>query len=61
MNRDTTTQGNWQNVYGTQGYDIVSDAVSIPSYATVTPAGAVDLHLDHHVVRRSRPPDPGQQ
>ena len=36
---DTTTQGNWQNVYGTQGYDIVSGAVSIPSYATVTPAG----------------------
>ena len=37
--KDTTTQGNWINVYGTQGYDIVSGAVSIPSYATVTPAG----------------------
>ena len=36
---DTSTQGNWQNVYGTQGYDIVSGAVKIPSYATVTPAG----------------------
>ncbi len=36
---DTTTQGNWENVYGTQGYDIISDAVKIPSYATVTLAG----------------------
>ena len=37
--KDTTTQGNWENVYGTQGYDLVNDAVSIPSYATVIPAG----------------------
>ena len=36
---DTTTQGNWENAYGTQGYDIISDAVKIPSYATVTIAG----------------------
>ena len=38
--KDTTTQGNWQGVYGTQGYDIVSGAASLPAYATVTPAGA---------------------
>jgi hypothetical protein len=40
VNRDTTTQGNWQGVYGTQGYDIVNDAVNLPSYAIVTTAGA---------------------
>ncbi len=40
VNQDTTTRGNWQSVYGTQGYDIVSGAVSLPSYVTVTPAGA---------------------
>ena len=36
---DATTQGNWENAYGTQGYDILSDAVSMPSYANVTIAG----------------------
>ncbi len=40
VNQDATTQGNWQGVYGTQGYDIVSGAVSLPSYATVTSSGA---------------------
>ena len=36
---DTTTQGNWIGVYGSQGYDIIGGPRSIPSYATVTPAG----------------------
>ena len=36
---DTTTQGNWEGVYGSQGYDIVSGPSSLPSYATVTPSG----------------------
>ena len=36
---DTTPGGNWENAYGTQGYDIVSDAVQIPSYASVSFAG----------------------
>ncbi len=36
---DTTTEGNWQGVYGNQGYDIASGAVKIPSFATITPAG----------------------
>ena len=36
VKRNTTTQGNWQTAYGNQGYDIVSDATNIPSYATVT-------------------------
>jgi hypothetical protein len=33
---DTTTQGNWQTVYGGQGYDVVDDASSLPSYAKVS-------------------------
>ena len=36
---DTATQGNWINVYGTTGYDLVNDATSIPSYAYVAPVG----------------------
>ncbi len=37
---DTTTQGNWENVYGSQGYDIVGEPSSLPSYASVTPSGS---------------------
>src|SRR5262249_9264339 len=36
---DTTTQGSWIGTYGSQGYDIVSGPVSLPSGDTVTPAG----------------------
>jgi hypothetical protein len=36
---DTTTQGNWQQAYGTKGYDIVGASSSLPSYATVSPSG----------------------
>ncbi len=36
---DTTTQGNWIGTYGSQGYDVIGNAASLPSYATVTPAG----------------------
>jgi RHS repeat-associated protein len=36
---DTTTQGNWKGVYGADGYNIISDAVSYPSYATVSVSG----------------------
>ena len=35
---DATTEGNWEGVYGTQGYDIVSGPVSLPSGDTITPA-----------------------
>ncbi len=35
----TTTQGNWIGTYGGAGYDIVGDASSYPSYATVTESG----------------------
>lgn len=31
---DTTTLGNWQGVYGADGYSIANSSQSIPSYAT---------------------------
>ena len=36
---DTSTRGNWINVYGNQGYDVVGSLASNPTYATVTPVG----------------------
>jgi hypothetical protein len=35
---DSTTQGNWKGNYGADGYNIINDAVSYPSYAQVTPS-----------------------
>ena len=52
LKQDTTTQGTWIHTYGAQGYDVIgsSSSVSLPSYATITPAGEFDLHLglQHH-------------
>ncbi len=41
LKQDTTTQGTWVHTYGAQAYDVIgsSSSVSLPSYATVTPAG----------------------
>ena len=39
IDRDKTTEGNWIGTYGTQGYDVIGNAASLPSYATVTPSG----------------------
>ena len=36
---DTTTQGNWQGVYGSNGYNVINGTVSYPSFVTVTPSG----------------------
>ncbi|MGO9600947.1 MAG: hypothetical protein ACLP7Q_23445, partial [Isosphaeraceae bacterium] len=36
---DTTTQGNWEASYGSDGYDIIGNQANLPTYATVTPAG----------------------
>jgi hypothetical protein len=36
---DTTTQGNWKGVYGADGYNVINDAASYPSYATVSVSG----------------------
>jgi hypothetical protein len=40
LGSDTTTQGNWQHVYGTDGYNVVANAASYPSYAQVQINGA---------------------
>ncbi|MGA7502290.1 MAG: hypothetical protein WBX00_36815, partial [Isosphaeraceae bacterium] len=39
IKQDTTTQGKWIGTYGSQGYDVIGNAASLPGYATVTPAG----------------------
>ncbi|HYF51878.1 MAG TPA: PKD domain-containing protein [Planctomycetota bacterium] len=39
---DTTTKGNWNNAYGADGYNIIANAVSYPSYAAAAPAGKLD-------------------
>jgi subtilisin family serine protease len=39
LGANTTTQGAWNTAYGRDGYVIVNDATSLPSYATVTPVG----------------------
>jgi hypothetical protein len=39
LNQDTTTQGTWINTYGNQGYNVIPDKPSYPSYVTVTPSG----------------------
>jgi hypothetical protein len=39
VNEDTTTQGSWQNVYGTQGYNVIGASSHYPSYARVTASG----------------------
>src|SRR6185295_2791781 len=36
---DVATKGNWQGVYGAQGYNIINDSSSYPAYAQVTPSG----------------------
>ncbi len=36
---DTTTQGSWKGVYGSNGYNVIDDTVSYPSYVAVTPSG----------------------
>jgi hypothetical protein len=36
---DTTTKGSWQGVYGSQGYNVIDNASSYPSYAQVSASG----------------------
>jgi hypothetical protein len=37
---DTSTQGTWKGVYGSEGYNVIADAASYPSYVQgVTPSG----------------------
>jgi len=39
LRTDTTTLGNWQGVYGADGYNIFDDASSMPSYASLSASG----------------------
>ncbi len=36
---DTTTQGNWKSVYGNDGYNVILNGVTNPSYVTPVPSG----------------------
>ena len=38
---DTTTQGTWHGVYGSQGYNIVNEGSSYPAYAQVSVSNAL--------------------
>lgn len=38
LTQDTTTQGNWQGQYGSQGYVIVGDSQQLPASIQVTPS-----------------------
>src|SRR5436305_8331329 len=42
VKNDTTTSGNWKGVYGSNGYNVIDDTVSYPSYVTVTPVNNVN-------------------
>jgi serine protease len=39
IKRDTATQGAWVGTYGAQGYSVIGNATSDPSFATVTTSG----------------------
>ncbi len=34
---DTTTQGNWKNNYGSDGYNVINNSANYPAYAQVSP------------------------
>jgi len=36
---DTTSQGSWKGVYGSDGYNVINDTVNYPAYAQVAPSG----------------------
>ncbi len=39
---DTSTLGNWKNIYGSDGYNIIGNSNRYPSYAVVTAVGKSD-------------------
>ena len=39
IHTDTVTQGNWNGTYGADGYNVIGDTISYPSYAQVLPSG----------------------
>jgi subtilisin family serine protease len=40
VSTDTSTQGNWIGAHGPDGYSLVSDATSLPAYATASSTGS---------------------
>jgi subtilisin family serine protease len=40
LKKDSSTEGSWIGAYGSQGYNVIGDTTSYPSYATVTSSGA---------------------
>jgi hypothetical protein len=38
LTTDTATQGTWKQTYGSEGYSVIGDTQSLPSYAQITPA-----------------------
>ena len=45
IKQNPTTAGNWINTYGSQGYDVIGNATSLPSYATLRATGQVEQHV----------------
>jgi len=43
---DATTQGTWKGVYGADGYSIAANSTSLPSYASLTVTGNLNLTWD---------------
>ena len=41
LGEDTSTQGNWIGVYGADGYNVIHNTTSYPSYVIVTPANEI--------------------
>jgi hypothetical protein len=39
LKHDATTKGAWIGTYGAQGYDVIGDPASLPSFAAITPLG----------------------
>ena len=46
VKQDTTTQGNWKGVYGSQGYDVFSDIRSLPDTIKVAATGELPYVWD---------------
>jgi len=41
---DSTTQGSWKGVYGSNGYNVISDTTSYPGYVTATTSGSFNTY-----------------
>ena len=57
IEQDTTTQGSWIGTYGSQGYDVIGNATSLPSYATYHACRRVKLYLGR---KHDRPAVPSE-